>query len=535
MATYESSFSSSCDPFRVCFKQTDCWDSDDTNSSTARGWVLVFVLIGFGITFILLAELAPRYEVVSRPILRIHQLLLNPLTKRAKARQSLEAELESCFLKTKRSELNFCLNTSDLEVELPEPNGAEYEPEFLHGVFYPLTGFLATFDPRGGHGSGIFSLTMMAIVVGSLGLALVGSAISTVLYLVVRYEEQCSGFYKEDAIILWIQDVGKGFSTILSEYNFFPIFLLVGYIGFITQRWREWMVNCHTIQAKIQDIAMFCGGSTGSTVNMTQRKQLYKIYRLLNFIHVICYLHASPTLGKMDLRTDFVNKLNLLTIDEAYDLINQDNRPRQFALTQLVKEVQVFLAMEGVRGEHSGLQIHTAIAELRGTTARHHGKTYVHFVGRYDFYSASSAHSFGLLYYCQPSVSHSFLDRLLVRLASDLFVRDNPNMYMYEMVVVVNLMLFLVLLGYPFSLMTAVPAFFPWIPGFQPLAGLGIYIQALTIRSAYGLLLRLKNPYAWTVDRIKVDNLVGSTDRSIFVHFASKFWSVWRRRRRERG
>ena len=93
---------------------------------------------------------------------------------------------------------------------------------------------------------------------------------------------------------------------------------------------------------------------------------------------------------------------------------------------------------------------------------------------------------------------------------------------MYLMLIVVNLMMILIIFGYPFVLMVRTPYFFPTIPAL-PMVGMGVFIVTLALRSAYGLLMRLRNPFSWTVDRIRVDSLLASLDRSIFVHMRSMF------------
>jgi len=105
----------------------------------------------------------------------------------------------------------------------------------------------------------------------------------------------------------------------------------------------------------------------------------------------------------------------------------------------------------------------------------------------------------------------------------DLFVRDNPNLYVSLMTIVVNIMLLLFTVAYPFALIVHTPTFFPGLPAVQPLVILGVFVQTFVIRSAYGLLVRLRNPFSWTVDRIKVDSLLASTDRSTFIHLRAMF------------
>lgn len=44
--------------------------------------------------------------------------------------------------------------------------------------------------------------------------------------------------------------------NLISHYSFFPIFLLLGLLSYVTMRWREWLVNCHTVQAQLHNIGL---------------------------------------------------------------------------------------------------------------------------------------------------------------------------------------------------------------------------------------------------------------------------------------
>ena len=68
----------------------------------------------------------------------------------------------------------------------------------------------------------------------------------------------------------------------------------------------------------------------------------------------------------------------------------------------------------------------------------------------------------------------------------DIFVRDNPNIYLYLMLIIVNMMLALVIVGYPFALLVKTPYFFPLVTGFQPLVLIGVFVETLALRWSYG-------------------------------------------------
>jgi hypothetical protein len=107
----------------------------------------------------------------------------------------------------------------------------------------------------------------------------------------------------------------------------------------------------------------------------------------------------------------------------------------------------------------------------------------------------------------------------------DLFVRDNPNFYLDLMLLVVNALLFLVIFSYPFSLIVYTPQDIqiPTLPCLQPIVLIGVFVLVGSFRTAFSLLARLRNPFSWTRDRIKIDSLLASTDRAVFVLLRSNF------------
>ena len=116
--------------------------------------------------------------------------------------------------------------------------------------------------------------------------------------------------------------------------------------------------------------------------------------------------------------------------------------------------------------------------------------------------------------------------RTLTARHRDLFVRDNPNFYLDLMLLVVNALLFLVVFSYPFSLVVHTNKMFMQMPCFQPIVLIGVFVIMASFRTAYSLLSRLRNPFSWSRDRIKIDSLLASTDRAIFVLLRSNFRKI---------
>ena len=377
----DTAFDSKCIPFRVCFRQEKCWDSDDPNGDTAATFIFAFTLLLLGSMMIALAELGPRFDWVYRPFAWLSDRLHADATYTSFKLEKEKQTKDHAFLITERTEANFIRNNADEKLVVPSPYGPEYKPNFSNNVIFPVTGFFF-------RNFGIFSATLTSILLGSLGLAIVSSAFSTMIYLFIRYEDQCSNNEDPAAFYTWVRDVGSAFSKILADFRFLPIFLIVGYIGFVVERWRNWMVNCHVTQARLHDVAMICGGCVSPNPSKQVRARLYKIYRYCNVMHAVCYKSASPILCSMDIETDFVNKLGLLTIDEAYGVTAAGSKAREHLLTWLVSETQALLRMEGLMHEYVGMELTATIRGLRASCAEHHGKSTGNAIHKASFWTA---------------------------------------------------------------------------------------------------------------------------------------------------
>lgn len=375
------------------------------------------------------------------------------------------------FFTTRRTEENFARDNTDEKLILPCPYNSEYTPGVFRTQVLPVTGFF----PRGINESGLGSRLFVSVWVGSLGLGFACSAVSSILWIFLSYERYCNP--ESDMIQQWLESVGGSFNVIRGDYDFYPIFLIVGYLGFVVQRWRAFMVNCHTVQANLHGVALLCGGSTIGTPSMEIRKQLFKIYRYLNLIHALCYKKISPTIGALDIKIDFVNTLGLLTPTEAQVLLVADNKMRDTVVTWLSIGCSELMRMDGIDRDFATLQLSRAVRDVRDITENHH----------------------------------------------DLFVRDNPNLYLQLMYLVVNGILILAICGYPFSLLVKTPSSFPGLPCVQPVVLIGVFVVTASFRTAYSLLARLRNPFSWTRDRIKVDSLLASTDRTVFAILRASF------------
>ena len=116
-------------------------------------------------------------------------------------------------------------------------------------------------------------------------------------------------------------------------------------------RWRKWMVNSHTLQARLHDIGLTVGGSVATPVDLETRKGLFSVYRHLNVIHALCYKIHHPALRSKAIEPeDLLVRLGLLTGNELrglmpmelllYAISAQGNHPPKYLPHRATPEYQ---------------------------------------------------------------------------------------------------------------------------------------------------------------------------------------------------
>jgi Bestrophin, RFP-TM, chloride channel len=489
-----------CDELVFCLKDDSCWDTHffgerfgERRSAVGLCFRFLFSLLIVGVIFVIIAEVQGRkkqFKVFKRIVGKVKLAIgdtidgLNSSFRLRKdhemgshdgdkvnANWTEEEKQESAFVLTQRTTSNFIKNNIDPTMALPLKYPAEYTPRRVDNTVLPVSGFFF---------ADLWDLAvacnlLISVFLGSAGWAMICSAFSSFLWILVDYERTC--IKDESYVEQWINDVGQSLTDIRDDYDFYPVFLLIGYTGYVVMRWREFMVNCHECQNKIHDVALLCGGACNAPPNKRIRRKLYRIYRYLNVVHALTFKNVSPTVGPISIEIDFVRFLNLLEVDEADECILMGNKQRDAVIGWLTCEIAELLQMEGVRPRFVEDRLARALAEVRGLVARHH----------------------------------------------DLFVRDNPNFYLDLMLLVVNALLFLVIISYPFSLIVHSDRNLMVVPCFQPIVMIGVFVVVASFRTAFSLLSRLRNPFSWTRDRIKIDSILASTDHAIFVLLRANF------------
>ena len=107
------------------------------------------------------------------------------------------------------------------------------------------------------------------------------------------------------------------------------------------------MSICHTIQGRMNDIGALYGGELSVPIQKATKLKLQNIYRLLNVIHI--------------LESDYVEKLALLTINEAINISLMEMKAREGVVALLVHEVK-----ELFESNNSSYAVNTVMEKICG-------------------------------------------------------------------------------------------------------------------------------------------------------------------------
>ena len=149
---------------------------------------------------------------------------------------------------------------------------------------------------------------------------------------------------------------------------------------------------------RIQDIGILVGSIPNNPVSEEDRKQLYKVYRLLNVIHIACHKSFMRAEFKNDeVMTQFIT-MNLLTPEEALHFGSMGKKIREGLCSFSLCEIDALIARSDKKCvESKSIVINQKFCELRGTMGALHdtfvrGKPQIpHFLS--DIVSIISNHS----------------------------------------------------------------------------------------------------------------------------------------------
>ena len=104
----------------------------------------------------------------------------------------------------------------------------------------------------------------------------------------------------------------------------------------MTARWRDWLVNSHTVQAALHDIGLGVGSCLVNP-DAEAKAAVYDLYRYLNTIHALLYQSVVPHLPQ---KPSEMIQLGLLTKGEAEILGQAANKQRDLLLTWAGQRVE---------------------------------------------------------------------------------------------------------------------------------------------------------------------------------------------------
>ena len=270
---------------------------------------------------------------------------------------------------------------------------------------------------------------------------------------------------------LFLAFVKMAVDNLISHYSFFPIFLLLGLLSYVTARWREWHVNCHIIQAAFHNIGLLVGMSITAEPDEETKALVYDLYRYLNAVHKILYQSVTPHLECLPSAN--LVKLGLLTQGEMA-LLEPTGEARDTVLTWAAQIVDTLVR----KGKMShGHRIDLAFQKLRGSCAEH----------------------------------------------GDLFLRNMPNSWFAASRFLVDILILLMLLELPLSGLDMSTYNGYDEPPARALAihcvvtAVSAFIAAFAYGAAWSVVALLNNPFAAELDSVNVDPLKGETEGKLFA------------------
>ena len=320
---------------------------------------------------------------------------------------------------------------------------------------------------------------MQSEMVNSVALALLSTALAPWAWFVSSHADVYADTEHAEtigALQLLIAQARSQVDSLVSHYSFFPVFLLLGLLSYVTLRWREWLVNSHTVQAALHDIGLGVG-SCLINPDAEVKAAVYDLYRYLNAIHALLYQSVVPHLPQ---KPSEMIQLGLLTKGEADILGQAANKQRDLLLTWAGQRVEALRQSGHIDG--GVLALSFSLLKLRAMCARHH----------------------------------------------DLFLRHMPNIWFAASRLLVDLLIALLLIQLPLNAVEshvldaeghAVDSHLQSIH--CAITAVGAFFVAFAFGAAWSVVELLSNPFAAEIDTYNVDPLLASSERCLFVQLRS--------------
>ena len=363
----------------------------------------------------------------------------------------------SVFIGHVRSKANFMREAGDLALRLPPAYTAERAVvAHTSGVLYYVL---------------LSSGKMQSVLCTAVGLALLSTALAPWASFASAHPDDVP-----DAVHLLFALARSQVGSLIASYSFFPLFLLLGLLSYVTARWRDWLVNSHTVQAALHDIGLGVG-SCLINPDAEAKAAVYDLYRYLNAIHALLYQSVVPHLPQ---KPSEMIQLGLLTKGEAEILGQAANKQRDLLLTWAGQRVEALRQSGHIDG--GVLALSFSLLKLRAMCARHH----------------------------------------------DLFLRHMPNIWFAASRLLVDLLIALLLIQLPLNAVEshvldaeghAVDSHLQSIH--CAITAVGAFFVAFAFGAAWSVVELLSNPFAAEIDTYNVDPLLASSERCLFVQLRS--------------
>lgn len=315
----------------------------------------------------------------------------------------------------------------------------------------------------------------------SFAFALIASAASTLLWMLTERERFDLGgtnfFFWSNAattaaapVAAFLASARHTIDSLQSNFKFYPIFLIQGYAAYAIVRWRDFVLTSYAIQGRIHDIALICGGALANPSELRSRRLMFRLYRYLNAVHLLCYQNKHEWLRRLNIETSCV-KLGLLTPEESRILWPMANKARDTLLAWISSEVQAGVA-DGLLYPSCATTALDNVAFLRGKMAAFH----------------------------------------------DQFATNQPALWAALMIFMVDVLVIIILLGSPLQFYLETGWCFQWW------TVIGAQLLVLPFMCTTAIIQMLQNPFVGEHgDVFNVDSLMASTEQCVFACLRSRF------------
>lgn len=373
----------------------------------------------------------------------------------------------SIFCSHQRKEENFIRDALDAKFSRPPGSPLEIESHyFTRSMLYRY----------------LVSAHMVHTVSLCFGWSMVSGGIGSVLAL----QDQRT----DPDTALWIRTTGDHIARLLSDFKWFPIFMLAGQITFFVGRWRGFMFAAWGVEGRLKDMCMCIGSQVIDGSNAESRKLMYKIYRYAVLAMAVQYKKIIPQLSKMHDNPEGFDKegllteLGLVTKEEAALLYPTGSRMRDVVLSWIALEVE----RNGPDGTHL----------LTGRSTPYTMEMIAKCRGKMMYF-------WGNNFYPQPNTYAA-----LMKFVIDAFCMIVIVSYPFKMLV-------------PYSMQEASAYTLSWNTCLQPITIICVFVMLLSFWGMDALAYHLHAPFDTAIDTFNIDALISGTEETLFTYLRASF------------